>query len=135
MMVGPRLARLLDRETRYRRAEDAARALAEVARDIAGPLTMPEVAERIVTVVLRAFRAHRAALFELDAVSGDLTCLAAAGRVDAEQMVGRVIGADVGAVGRALAEGRLAWLPEVSTVDPRFGYPEWARHVLGDEVH
>ena len=118
-----------------KRADDAARALAEVAREIAGPLTMPEVAERIVTVVLRAFRAHRAALFELDAGSGSLTCLAAAGRVDREQMVGPVIGADVGAVGRALTEGRPVWLPEVSTVDPRFGYPDWARRTLGDEAH
>jgi signal transduction histidine kinase len=118
-----------------KRAGDAAHALAEVAHEIAGPLTMPEVAERIVTVVLRAFRAHRAALFELDAASGSLTCLAAAGRVDREQMVGRVIGADVGAVGRALTEGRPVWLPEVSTVDPRFGYPDWARRALGDEAH
>ena len=129
-----RTGRMADASERHR-AEDAAHALAEVAREIAGPLAMPDVAERIVTVVLRAFRARRAALFELDASSGNLICLAAAGRVDREQMVGRVIGADVGAVGRALAEARPVWLPEVSTVDPRFGYPEWARRALGDETH
>jgi signal transduction histidine kinase len=134
MRSGGRTGRTTDVSER-KRAEGAAHALAEVAREMAGPLAMPDVAERIVTVVLRAFRAHRAALFELDAETGHLICVAAAGRVDREQMVGQVIGPDVGTVGRALAEARPVWFPEVSTVDPRFGYPEWARRVLGDEAH
>jgi signal transduction histidine kinase len=137
-LFAPLLRRLRGRTTdasERKRAEDIAHALTEVAHEIAGPLTMPAVAERIVAVVLRTLRAHRAALFEVDAVSGDLACLATAGRVDREQMVGRVIGADVGVVGRALSTGRPVWFPEVSTLDPRFGYPEWARRVLGDGAH
>ena len=50
-------------------------------------------------------------------------------------MVGRVIRADAGVVGRALAANQPVWFPEVATVDPRFAYPEWARQVLGTEAH
>lgn len=136
LLFGRRIgAGLTSLASEHERADDAARALAEVAREIAGPLTMPEVAERIVAVVLRTLRAHRAALFELDAASGDLTCLAAAGRLDREQWVGRVLAADIGVVGRALAEGRPVWLPDVSAADPHLANPEWSRRLLGDGRH
>jgi two-component system sensor histidine kinase UhpB len=115
-----------------KRADDAARALAEVAREIARPLTMPDVAERIVTVVLRTLHADRAALFELDPASGDLTCLADAGQLDREQWVGRVIGAGFGVVRHALSAGRPVWFPDVAATDSTFEYPEWALRLLGD---
>jgi signal transduction histidine kinase len=142
MLLGALLAHLAARRRGAAKAApgpepalEAAHALAEVAREIAGPLGLPEVADRIVTVVQRAFRARRAALFELDAMSGELRCLAAAGRVDREKMVGHVLGTGAGVIGRAVTENRPVWLSDVSADDPALRYPEWARRALGTEAH
>src|ERR1044071_2128266 len=91
------------------RAESAAQALAEIAREIAGPLDLPAVAERIVTVVLRVLRAHRVTLFELAAGSNDLACVATVGAIAHAEWAGRLMGRGVGVVGRALVEGRPIW--------------------------
>lgn len=114
------------------RAADAARALAEVAREIAGPLDLPRVAERIVSVVRRTLRAEGAALFELSSNGDDLVCVATAGSFARQPWVGRTIGRGVGVVGRALAEDRPVRLADVSAVNPALRYPEWAVQLLGD---
>lgn len=113
-------------------AESAARALAEIAYDIAGPCDLPQVAERIVSVVLRTLHAEGVTLYELAPNSRDLVCVAAAGSFARQPWIGRTLGWGVGLVGRALAEGRPLRLSDVSAANPALGYPDWAVELLGD---
>jgi signal transduction histidine kinase len=111
------------------------RARAEIVCDIAPPLDLTEATDRIVSVVLRIFNARRAALFEIDATSGDLVCVAVAGDLMADEWIGRTVARGIGAVGRAFAEGRPVWASDVSAADPPIVLPDWIARLVGKEPY
>ena len=58
--------------TQREHAAEAAEALAQLGRELAGMLDLPQAAEKVVSTLLLVFRARRATLFEFDPVSGSL---------------------------------------------------------------
>ena len=89
-------------------------------------------AERIVREARAAFGVRRAALFLLDAAAGTLTCVATAGEGEAERWVGRTLRVGVGMAGRAVAEGRPVWAPDL-LADPATPLADWLRERLEAE--
>jgi PAS domain S-box-containing protein len=116
--------------TRRKRAQEAAAALAEVARQMAAMLDLNQVVQHMLDSVMRLLRLQRAALYLLDPLTGDLRCLAASGEARPEELVGRVLPAGNGVLGRAVALGR----PVTSTdvlIEPDTPLPEWLRELNG----
>jgi PAS domain S-box-containing protein len=115
--------------TERKRAEAIARALAEVGHGLAETLDLAQAAGRVVATVLQLFQGRRAVLYELEATSGTLVCVAAAGEGDMAAWIGQRLAVGVGVSGRAVAEGRAVWSPDV-LADPRIEMPGWARERL-----
>ncbi len=111
--------------TARRRTEMSAAALIETGRELAGGLEPAEVARQIATSVVRVFAARHATVYRLEREAGRLVCIAAAGGLGAESWRGRPVGIGEGAVGRAAAEERSVWSPDVLS-DPKISLPEWA---------
>ncbi|HEV8640109.1 MAG TPA: response regulator [Methylomirabilota bacterium] len=112
------------------RAEEAARALVEIGRQLMTTFDLGEMTDLIVSALLGVFRVRRAALFVLDAASETLTCMAGAGEGDPAKWVGRVVRLGDGLAGRAAAERRPMWSADLFD-DPQFTFPESAlAHVL-----
>jgi PAS domain S-box-containing protein len=108
------------------RVEAVGLAAAEITRALAGSLDLDRVTEMIVTTVLRLLQSTSAALYERDAATGALRCVAVAGGADPQPWVGLMIPAGHGVVGRALAEGRVVWSPDF-LADPRIIVPDQLR--------
>ncbi len=111
--------------TARRRTEMSAAALIETGRELAGGLDPAEVARQIATSVVRVFAARHSTLYRLDRGAGQLVCIAAAGVGDPAEWHGRTVRLGEGTVGRAVAEERSVWTPDV-LADPRSNLPAWA---------
>ena len=109
--------------TARRRTEMSAAALIETGRELAGGLEPAEVARQVASSVVRVFGAARSALYRLDRDADQLVCIAAAGIGDATQWHGQIFGPGEGTVGRAVAEERSVWTPDV-LADPKISFPE-----------
>jgi GAF domain-containing protein len=112
--------------------EKAAFALADVARELAATLDLAGVTSVVASAVFRLFRVGRAVLYELDEASGSLVCVAATGKIDHRDWVGRILPEGEGIVGQAVERGRLIWVADaLASVDlPR---PDWLRTRLHEE--
>jgi GAF domain-containing protein len=78
------------------------------------------------------FGVRRAALFWRDAGSGRLTCIASAGEGGAAGWIGHTLPPGAGMAGRAVAEGRPVWSPDL-LADPRVPVAAWLRERLESE--
>jgi GAF domain-containing protein len=94
-------------------------------RELASTLDLNEVMERILGRVTRLLRAGRAQIFHVDPETSALRCLASAGDVRAEVVVGREFSAGEGVVGRAIALGQPVISSDILT-DPTSALPEWS---------
>ena len=99
--------------TARRRTEMSAAALIETGRELAGGLDPAEVARQIACTVVRVFGTQHAALYRLDREVARLVCIAAAGLGEPEDWRGQTVGVGEGIVGRAAAEERSVWTPDV----------------------
>jgi two-component system cell cycle sensor histidine kinase/response regulator CckA len=99
--------------TARRRTEMSAAALVETGRELAGGLDPAEVAWQIACTVVRVFGTQHAALYRLDSEVARLVCIAAAGLGEPEDWRGQTVGVGEGIVGRAAAEERSVWTPDV----------------------
>jgi len=99
--------------TARRRTEMSAAALVETGRELAGGLDPAEVARQIACTVVRVFGTQHAALYRLDSEVARLVCIAAAGLGEPEDWRGQTVGVGEGIVGRAAAEERSVWTPDV----------------------
>jgi PAS domain S-box-containing protein len=108
---------------------DAARAVAEVGRELAQTFDPGKVAARIVSTAVRTFRVRGSGLLGLDAASRTLTWLASAGEGDPASWVGRRVPVGAGVAGRAAAERRLVASPDIFA-DPSIRLPEWIQERL-----
>src|SRR5258706_3818562 len=111
--------------TERRRTEMSAAALIETGRELAGGLEPADVAVQIATSVVRVFDARHSTLYRLQRETRQLLCIAAAGIGDAETWRGRTMMVGEGAAGRAVAEERCVWTPDVLD-DPKISLPAWA---------
>ena len=75
---------------------------------------------------------RRTALFWLDAAAGRLSCVATVGVGGTEGWLGQTLAAGVGMAGRAVAEGRPVWTPDLGA-DPRVPIAPWLRERLERE--
>ena len=118
--------------TERRRAEMSAAALIETGRELASGLEPAQVAGQIANSVVRVFDARHSTLYRLDREAGRLVCIAAAGSGDPEAWRGRSMRVGEGVVGRAAAEERSVWTPDV-LADPKITMPDWtAERVRAD---
>ena len=108
--------------TARRRTEMSAAALIETGRELAGGLEPAEVARQVASSVVRVFGAQRSALYRLEPDADRLVCIAAAGVGDATRWHGQIFRMGEGTVGRAAAEERSVWTPDVLT-DPKITMP------------
>jgi PAS domain S-box-containing protein len=122
----PAILSTLRNVTAEQRAREAAAALAEVGRELAGTLNVDELLDRILVRVIRLLRARRGNVFSLDPATGALPCLASQGEAQAELMVGKVLGRGEGVVGHALARGGPVASPDMLN-DPALALPEWVQ--------
>ncbi|MGH7348500.1 MAG: PAS domain S-box protein [Candidatus Rokuibacteriota bacterium] len=111
--------------TARRRTEMSAAALIETGRELAGGLEPAEVARQIASSVVRVFGGQHSTLYRLEREAGRLVCIAAAGVGDPSEWRGRTVQLGEGAVGRAVAEERSVWTPDV-LADPKISLPAWA---------
>jgi PAS domain S-box-containing protein len=118
---GSAVLRTVQDVTERKRAQDAATALAEAGRELAGTLDLGELVERILGRVSHLLGVGRAQIFALDPGTGVLQCLAS----HPETMVGRELAAGEGVVGRAVELGRAVASADVLS-DPTIVLPEWA---------
>jgi GAF domain-containing protein/two-component sensor histidine kinase len=98
-----------------------------------GSVDVADTIDRVVVTALRLLRARRAALYELDPPARELVCVATAGPGDPALWIGRALPIGTGAVGAAVARGRVYWCPDVGA---EWGavVPEWMRARIRDEA-
>jgi hypothetical protein len=125
---GAARARLAELE----RAEETARALIGVGRELVGTLDLAQSIDRLVTTVLDLFRVRRAVLYRIEPASGNLLCVAAAGEGDPAKWIGRTLEPGVGIAGLSVSQGGPVCSPD-PLADPRVTLPEWARRRFQDE--
>ncbi|HSL48098.1 MAG TPA: PAS domain S-box protein [Candidatus Deferrimicrobiaceae bacterium] len=109
--------------TARRRTEMSAAALIETGRELAGGLEPAEVARQVASSVVRVFGAKHSALYRLEREAEGLVCIAAAGVGDPAQWHGQTFRLGEATVGRAAAEERTVWTPDV-LADPKISLPE-----------
>ena len=97
------------------RAKDAARALADVGRQLAGPLDPVQAAQGLTSTLRRLFNVRRAAFYELDRSAGTLRCTAASDHVDPGTWLGRTVRIGEDVTGRAAIDGRPVIVHDVTT--------------------
>ena len=119
-----RLAEIAEAVTDLTRIEAAANALVQLGHDVVGLDDLAQAGGRIVSTVLRLFRARRCLLYELDATQGALVCVAMAGEMSVGGWIGRTLRVGEGITGRALAERRPLWSANIFT-DPGVTLPQW----------
>lgn len=93
---------------------------------------LARVANQLVTAARAALGVRRAALFLRSADGAGLVCVATAGEGDAARWVGQTLRAGVGVAGRAVAEGRPVWSPDL-LADTRIPVAAWLRERLEAE--
>jgi PAS domain S-box-containing protein len=98
-----------------------------------GSIDVADTIQRVVLTALRLLHARRAALYELDPAAGALVCVATAGPGDPALWIGGALPVGTGAVGAAVARGRVHWCPDVGA---EWGHvlPEWTQARLRDEA-
>ncbi|MBI3629439.1 MAG: GAF domain-containing protein, partial [Candidatus Rokubacteria bacterium] len=117
--------------SKSRHAEQTVIALSEMTLLLSQSLDPEVVGQRIVDNVLRLLPVSRALLYELDAESGAMTCMAVAGAGNPGRWLGKTLPSGFGLASLAITEGR----PVASANplrDPRIRLPEWAVEVLRD---
>ncbi len=115
--------------TARRRTEMSAAELIKTGRELAGGLEPADVAQNVASSVVRVFGAHGSALYRLDREAGQLVCIAAAGCDNPAQWRGRTLLVGEGAAGRAAAEERCVWTPDV-LADLKINLPNWAADLV-----
>lgn len=100
--------------------------------DQALPADLVVAAARVVGAARDRFGVRRAALFWRDADADGLTCIASAGDGGGDRWVGRALAVGVGMAGRAVAEGRPVWSPDLLG-DPLVPVAVWLREELERE--
>src|SRR5262245_9590841 len=115
------------------RRRQAAEELARVARTLTESLDVAEVGERIAQSVLPLFGAS-SSIVRLLEPDGSLTCLALAGRWLEGFQPGYKLPPGTGMAGRAIAERRPVWTPDVLT-EPGITLPDRFRQALGGAGH
>jgi GAF domain-containing protein len=93
-------------------------------------LDLNQVVQHMLDNVMRLLHVERAALYLVDPASDNLHCLSAAGEAHPEELVGRVLPAGNGVVGRAVALGRPVASTDVLT-EPNTPLPGWLRELNG----
>ena len=87
-------------------AEEAARALLDIQRELLGTRDPDKLRDKIVSAVLWLFRAKRAILYHVNADSGGLVCVATAGEADPVKWIGKELPPGAAAGGRAVVSGK-----------------------------
>jgi PAS domain S-box-containing protein len=116
------------------RCNSTVTALAAVGRQIARAPGAPETTELIVSSVLGLLPIDRSVFFRVDRSSGSLICVAAAGRGDLNEWVGRTLPPGAGVSGRAI-EKRHMVVSRNPLEDPGIRLPEWAAERVRAEGH
>jgi PAS domain S-box-containing protein len=111
--------------TDRKRAQEAAAALADIGRELAGTLDLNEVVARTLERLVHLLSVGRAAVYIVDAGSGRLRCLAAAGEASPEAAVGREMAPGQGLMWRAITLGQVVASPDLLS-EPEIEQPEWA---------
>lgn len=88
--------------------------------------------ESVVSRARALFGVRRAALFRLDRGSRTLTCVASDAERGPEGWVGQTLQAGVGMAGRAVAERRPVWTPDL-LADPNVPVARWLRERMEAE--
>ncbi len=96
------------------------------------PPELTAAAARAVQTARARFGVRRAALFWRPAGGEALICIASAAESGAEGWLGRALAPGVGVAGRAVAEGRAVWSPDL-LADPRVPLAPWLRERLEQE--
>ena len=109
-----------------RQQVEAARALIEIATDLAATLDPAQVAPRVVSAGLRLLHGRLSTLYRLDPASGTLTCVAVAGDPDPQRWIGRSLPAGTGVAARAIAAREPMVVPDI-LADPPLALPDWIR--------
>lgn len=115
-----------------KQAAEAGAALAHVGRDLAGVLEVGQIAEMVVSTVLRLFQVHRVALFEYDRRRDMLVCHAAAGAGSPEKWSGCAMPSSIGITGRVAMTGQAEQSPNM-LLAPDLVVPPWAYHLLMED--
>ncbi|MBI2218392.1 MAG: response regulator [Candidatus Rokubacteria bacterium] len=95
-----------------RRRQREAEALALIARETTESLALDALTQRLADRVIELFDAASSTV-RLKAADGSLVAIALAGAAAANFTVGHRIAPSAGVVGRAAAEGRILWTPDV----------------------
>ena len=117
--------------TDRKRAQDAAAALVDAGRELAGTLDLNEVVARTLERLIRLLRVGRAGVYIVDQSTGRLRCLAAAGEAQPEAAVGREMARGQGMMWRAIGLGHVVASPDILN-EPGLEQPEWAIRVNRD---
>ena len=115
-VVQARVAGLERQVVEVKHAAEAARALAQLSRELAGTLDLAQSTERVVRTVARLFGLRHSLLFRLDPASGSLICVAAADGRSREKWIGWTLPAGTGLAGLAIMEGRPITPQEVANL-------------------
>src|SRR5262249_58058900 len=121
--VQAHVGRLESQVAKSKHAAEAARALSQLSRDLAGTLDLAQATERVLRTVARLFGVHHSLLFRLDAASGSLVCVAAADLGLREKWIGSTLPAGTGLAGLAGMEGRPIYSPHLLP-NPRVTPPQ-----------
>ncbi len=113
------------------RSEEAARALADVGRELVETLDLAQATDRVVSTVLRLFGVGHSQLYELEP-DGGLVCVAVSGPSEARKWIGHRLPPGVGFAGLVVKLGEGIWTPDVLS-DPRFALPEEAAALVREE--
>ncbi|MBI4012143.1 MAG: GAF domain-containing protein [Candidatus Rokubacteria bacterium] len=107
------------------RTDEARRALVQVGHELAGTLDVAQASDRVVSAVVRLFRARGSALYRLDPAARTLECVAVAGVPALGEWVGKRLPIEGSAAGLSIAENRPVWSADLFA-DSRITLPDWA---------
>src|ERR1043166_273863 len=130
-VVQVRVAGLERQVAESKHAAEAARALAQLSRELAGTL-LAQSTERVVRTVARLFGVRHSLLFRLEPASGSLICVAAADARSREKWIGWTLPAGTGLAGLVVIEGRPIYSSDL-LADPRITLPEWKLERIREE--
>jgi len=111
--------------TDRKRAQEAAAALADIGRELAGTLDLNEVVARTLERVVHLLSVGRAGVYIVDPDTGRLRCLAAAGESRPEAAVGRELAPGQGLMWKAISLGHAVASPDILS-EPDIEQPEWS---------
>ena len=111
--------------TDRKRAQEAAAALADIGRELAGTLDLNELVARTLDRVMHLLSVGRAGVYIVDPGTGRLRCLAAAGESRPEAAVGRELAPGQGLMWKAISLGHAVASSDILS-EPDIEQPEWA---------